>query len=92
MNLKQIKVWIGGLIDGGEVYHRLTRSTRSIVDTDFFAKEVELCNYGVSIWMWNVGVDAVGSIHKDPEEQYLRTSLVMTDHLDERAGELCVDG
>ena len=75
MNLKQIKVWIGGLIDGGEVYHRLTRSTRSIVDTDFFAKEVELC-------IWNVGVVAVGSIHKDPEEHYLRTSLVIIDHLD----------
>ena len=62
------------------------------MDTGFFVKEVELCIYGVSIWMWNVGVLAVGSIHKDPEEQYLRTSLVMTDHLDERAGELCVDG
>ena len=64
------------------MYHRLTRSTRSIVDTDFFAKEVELYNYGVSIWMWNVGVVAVGSIHKDPEEHYLRTSVVIIDHLD----------
>ena len=42
--------------------------------------------------MWNVGALAVGSIHEDPEEQYLRMSLVMTDHLDERAGEICVDG
>ena len=92
MSLKQIKVWIGRLIGGGEVYHRLSRSARSTVDTDIFAKEVELCIYGVSVWMWNVGVLAVGSNHKDPEEQYLRTSLVMIDHLDERAGELCVDG
>ena len=82
MSLKQIKVWIGRLIGGGEVYHRLSRSARSTVDTDIFAKEVELCNYGVSIWMWNVGVDAVGSIHKDPEEHYLRTFLVVIDHLD----------
>ena len=82
MSLKQIKVWIGRLIGGGEVYHRLARSARSTVDTDIFAKEVELCIYGVSVWMWNVGVVAVGSIHKDPEEHYLRTSLVITDHID----------